>query len=453
MADTGMSAIRRRAQLRKMSELDTNHADPAHPIRGLWSLRGGRVGTVAHARRIPLPCFAGRDRISCQDTQREQHLDTIRRAPARAEPSRDLAGSAPTERGRRAGDGERARARASEVEELLRARAELALDPGRRHRRQPRLRPPAAGGAAPHARSRARRHARPSPPRRGRPRHRRPRRPGRRPGRPPRARTTRPCATRWPSSGSRSCEVSSGTASERRPVTVAMTSRIEQYALIGDTQTAALVGRRRLDRLAVRPPLRLRRVLRRAARRRPHGRWLHRARGRRARRPAGATATARSCSRPSSTRPRARCASSTACRCATSDVDLVRIVEGVARRGADAHGAHRALRLRLVVPWVRRRSTAICDRSPGPTRCASRTPVRLEGARLAPRSPSSSSRRASGCRSCSPGTRRTSRAADADRRRAALSTAPTAWWQRLVERGRTYDGEWPRRGAALARSR
>ena len=47
-----------------------------------------------------------------------------------------------------------------------------------------------------------------------------------------------------------------------------MTGRIEQYAIVGDTQTAALVGGRRLDRLALRPAVRLRLVLRRPARRR-----------------------------------------------------------------------------------------------------------------------------------------------------------------------------------------
>ena len=47
-----------------------------------------------------------------------------------------------------------------------------------------------------------------------------------------------------------------------------MALRIEDYALIGDTQTAALVGKRRLDRLALPAALRLAGVLRRAARRR-----------------------------------------------------------------------------------------------------------------------------------------------------------------------------------------
>ena len=44
-------------------------------------------------------------------------------------------------------------------------------------------------------------------------------------------------------------------------------ARIEDYALLGDLQTAALVEPRRVDRLALLPPLRLRRLLRRAPRR------------------------------------------------------------------------------------------------------------------------------------------------------------------------------------------
>ena len=63
-----------------------------------------------------------------------------------------------------------------------------------------------------------------------------------------------------------------------------------------------------------------------------NGRWRI-APGRRAAGPPGAaTATARSCSRPSATPPRAPSASSTACRSATSSVDVVRIVEGVSGR-------------------------------------------------------------------------------------------------------------------------
>ena len=45
-----------------------------------------------------------------------------------------------------------------------------------------------------------------------------------------------------------------------------MALRIEDYALIGDCQTAALVGKRRVDRLAVPAAVRLRCLLRRSAR-------------------------------------------------------------------------------------------------------------------------------------------------------------------------------------------
>ena len=58
-------------------------------------------------------------------------------------------------------------------------------------------------------------------------------------------------------------------------------SRIEDYALIGDCESAALVGARRLDRLAVLAALRFRCLLRGAARRRSeHGRFRIAPRGR-----------------------------------------------------------------------------------------------------------------------------------------------------------------------------
>ena len=48
---------------------------------------------------------------------------------------------------------------------------------------------------------------------------------------------------------------------------------IEDYAMIGDRNTAALVGHRRLDRLAVPAAVRLPRLLRGAARRQDNGQW------------------------------------------------------------------------------------------------------------------------------------------------------------------------------------
>ena len=96
-----------------------------------------------------------------------------------------------------------------------------------------------------------------------------------------------------------------------------VTSRIEQYALIGDTQTAAPRRRRRVDRLVVRAALRLRRL----SSPRSSGTTATDA-GSSHRRPADGraaarTATARSSSRRSGTPPRAPSGSSTACRCGT----------------------------------------------------------------------------------------------------------------------------------------
>ena len=100
----------------------------------------------------------------------------------------------------------------------------------------------------------------------------------------------------------------------------AMSQRIEDYAVIGDLHTAALVGHGRLDRLAVPAALRLAVVLRPAARRRGPRLLADCARR-------GASAVlatrrwyrpTRSCSRPSSTPPPARCGSPTACPCGTA---------------------------------------------------------------------------------------------------------------------------------------
>ena len=92
------------------------------------------------------------------------------------------------------------------------------------------------------------------------------------------------CGASWP-------------ASLAGPVTLADVSRpIEDYALIGDRHTAALVGTQRLDRLAVPAPLRLPRLLRGPARRRGE-RPLAALPGRRLRGHRGATSATRRPSR------------------------------------------------------------------------------------------------------------------------------------------------------------
>ena len=127
-----------------------------------------------------------------------------------------------------------------------------------------------------------------------------------------------------------------------------MSSRIEDYALIGDCETAALVSQGRLHRLALLAPLRLGRLFCRAARR--PGAWplADRAAGgcRRAvsRRYRGDTLILETRVRDRRT---ARSRSSTSCRCARAHSSTsVRLVVGKRGRVRDAHGAGRALRLR-----------------------------------------------------------------------------------------------------------
>ena len=121
------------------------------------------------------------------------------------------------------------------------------------------------------------------------------------------------------------------------------------------------------------------------------------------------------------------------------DVDVVRIVEGDPRSRPDAHGAGDPVRLRVdravgAAPpgWGSRPS-------PGPTRscCAPRcTPT----ARTCARTPSSRWGRGTGCRSCCRTTRRRIRLpASVDAERALRVTCD--WWRRWSGRS-TYAGQW-----------
>ena len=100
-----------------------------------------------------------------------------------------------------------------------------------------------------------------------------------------------------------------------------------------------------------------------------------RARRRRTRHPPRATATARSCSRPSSRRPRARCASSTACRSATAASTSCASSRACAGRVPMRMELVDPLRLRLDRPVGHAEAATVSRRSPGPTRSCLHTPV------------------------------------------------------------------------------
>ena len=133
-----------------------------------------------------------------------------------------------------------------------------------------------------------------------------------------------------------------------------MASRIEDYALLGDTESAALVGKDgsidwltvpRFDSPACFAALlgneRQRPLADRTGRPDPAGGAL-------------ATGRARSCSRRCSTPPRGRWRSSTACHPRDGRYDLVRLVEG--RSGRVPMRLHLTIRFDYgsIVPWVRR---------------------------------------------------------------------------------------------------
>ena len=169
--------------------------------------------------------------------------------------------------------------------------------------------------------------------------------------------------------------------SPRRRGRVVATCRIEDYGLIGDLQTVALVSRLgsvdwlcfpRFDSgaiFAVAPRRRAKRPLDDAARR---GVPLSRD---------GATAETRSCSRPTSRRRRAPFGSSTSCRRA----EKRRTSFASSRASAARVDMRMELVLRFdygsIVPWVRNLDGALVAVA-GPDAVCVRTPIELQGRNL-----------------------------------------------------------------------
>lgn len=122
MADTGMSAIKQppRERLHNMRTWRT------FGVAG--DCAGGQVGTLHSGpraeSRFPLPCYAGRDRISCQDTR----VSSIWTPSGEHQPDsgRDPGHEPGTDPGP---EGEAVEMTQEQYQELLRARAELAAIP------------------------------------------------------------------------------------------------------------------------------------------------------------------------------------------------------------------------------------------------------------------------------------------------------------------------------------
>ena len=233
----------------------------------------------------------------------------------------------------------------------------------------------------------------------------------------------------------------------RGPCRLSAWRRIEDYALLGDLQTAALVSTAgSIDWLCL--PRFDSPACFAALLDTPEAGQLAARSGRR-RAPAPRRRTSRTPGpgdRLGAPR-RARCGSSTSCRRAATPPTW----SGSWRALSGAVPMRSELRLRFdygrVVPWVRHHARPACERSPGPTRAAAH-PGAIEGQSWAP-SRSSPCAPGTGCRSCSPGTRATSPPPTGRRRGGAAPTRSSSGASGS-RAGTPVDGPVPRGDHALA---
>ena len=214
--------------------------------------------------------------------------------------------------------------------------------------------------------------------------------------------------------------------------------RIEDYGLLGDLQTAALVSRAgSIDWLCF-PRFDSGACFAALLGTPEHGRWLLAPRDE-AREVTRRYRPTRWCwRRPASGRGRGR-ASSTSCRRAEGNPDIVRIVEGVRGEVARRDRAGDPLRLRLGVPWVRRIDGALLAIA-GPNALRLDTPAETAWRGHEDGRRDERVARATGSRSCSPGSPPTVRRPSRWTPGAALEETESFWGEWAGQCA--YEGEW-----------